>query len=244
MSQFISFEWMCLKDAWLGCWTRANELAGLLGGGILWGVLWWLSPRLRESHMIDAPTTYWGAAGLTFFLAVFSVILSFFVIFLFRVITAAARLYHRSQDQVASLKQTLNDALKPTFKLSFHPEAEGFARTPIWVKSGDLPQTVNLNAMYARIRVEAISIMPITRCHAFLTKLEREAPFGEYASELPLPHGIGLKHGQPFDIYPNVVTTVDFVIFAVQTTSLESPKPIGRSLWQAYSQKREPIISR
>jgi hypothetical protein len=93
MREFVCFQWLCIKDAWRGCWTRANELAGLLGGGILWLGLLVLAPQLREQHLIEAPSTYWGAAGFAFGSAVASVALAYFVIYLWRLLTAPNRLY-------------------------------------------------------------------------------------------------------------------------------------------------------
>ena len=107
MGQFINFQWLCIKDAWQGGWTKANEMGGLLGAGLLWVVLLYLSPRLRENQLIEAPTTYWGVAGLTFLSAVGSVILAFFVIFIARCITAPARLYARLKDEKIKLQGEL-----------------------------------------------------------------------------------------------------------------------------------------
>jgi hypothetical protein len=110
MRQFVCFQWFCIKDAWRGCWTKANEMGGLLGAGILWAVLFFLSPRLRENQLIEAPTTYLGVAGFTFLSAVGSVTLAFFVIFIARFVTAPARLY-------AELKATIPPVLKSDIHL-------------------------------------------------------------------------------------------------------------------------------
>jgi hypothetical protein len=60
---------------------KLTKWGGLLGAGLLWAALLYLSPWLRENQLIEAPTTYWGVAGLTFLSAIGSVILAFFVIF-------------------------------------------------------------------------------------------------------------------------------------------------------------------
>jgi hypothetical protein len=86
-------------------------LGGLLGAGILWVVLLYLSPLLRENQLIEAPTTYWGASGLNFLSAVGSVILAVFVIFIGRLITAPARIY-------AELKATIPPVLKSDIDLA------------------------------------------------------------------------------------------------------------------------------
>lgn len=98
MRKFWSFRWLCLKEAWRGCWTRANEKGGLLGAGILWLVLVLSSRHLRELGLIDAPTTIWGVAGFTFASAVASVLLAFFVIFFGRLATSSARLWWQEHD--------------------------------------------------------------------------------------------------------------------------------------------------
>jgi hypothetical protein len=110
MREFIKFNWLCIKDAWRGCWTRANETAGVLGAILLWIVLWWISSTLREFGLIDAPTTYWGLAGLTAASAVASVSLSFVVIFLGRLLVSPARLYWQQRKKVESLETQLRDA--------------------------------------------------------------------------------------------------------------------------------------
>jgi hypothetical protein len=120
MVEFFKFQWLCIKDAWRGCWTRANETAGLLGAGILWLLLFFLSPRLREHGVIDAPTTYLGVAGLTFLSAAVSVILAFFVIFIGRLITAPVRLYFGAQREIETLREALT---KPSeISLSLEPQ--------------------------------------------------------------------------------------------------------------------------
>jgi hypothetical protein len=121
MGEFFKFQWLCIKDAWHGCWTRANETAGLLGAGILWLLLFFLSPRLREHGVIDAPTTYLGVAGLTFLSAVVSVVLAFFVIFIGRLVTAPVRLYFGAQREIKILREALT---KPSeISLSLDPES-------------------------------------------------------------------------------------------------------------------------
>jgi hypothetical protein len=76
MVKTIEFGWYYVRHAWRGCSTRANELGALLGGALLALAIWLCSPYLREQDLIEAPTTYWGVAGLTVAMAICSVILS------------------------------------------------------------------------------------------------------------------------------------------------------------------------
>jgi hypothetical protein len=102
MGRFTLFQWLCIKDAWRGCWTRANETASLAGGAILWAVLWLLSPYLRKIGIVEAPTTLWDTAGLTVGYAVASVCLSFGLVFTSRLIAAPARLYWAEHQKTAA----------------------------------------------------------------------------------------------------------------------------------------------
>jgi hypothetical protein len=106
MRQAFWFYCACVRDAWRGCWTRANEKGALLGAGILWIVLRSLSPLLRKYQWIDAPTTYWGGAGFAFASAVASLILAFVAIFIWRLITAPPRLYAALQATIPSIPES------------------------------------------------------------------------------------------------------------------------------------------
>jgi hypothetical protein len=99
MRRFFIFHWFCIQHAWRGCWTKANETASLLGGAVLWLILLGISPQLRERHLIEVPTTYWGHAGFSVALAAASVILAFAVIFLRRLFVASAHLYWAERDK-------------------------------------------------------------------------------------------------------------------------------------------------
>jgi hypothetical protein len=107
MLDFIKFGWRCFKHAWRGCWTMANELAGLLGGGILFVILFLLRDWLRAMNWIEAPTTLWGTAGYAVALAVASVVLSFLVIFSWRLALAPAQLYWEQYRKAERLRDEL-----------------------------------------------------------------------------------------------------------------------------------------
>jgi hypothetical protein len=107
--RFFQFHWLCLKQAWRGCWTRANELAGALGGLILFVVLYSLSPWMRDRELIDAPSTYWGAAGFAAGSAIASTILAFGVIFLLRLVLAPMQMYWSKNEKIGTLEQKLQE---------------------------------------------------------------------------------------------------------------------------------------
>jgi hypothetical protein len=98
--RFASFVWLCAKHAWAGCWTRANELAAVVGGGCLWFILLLLSPKLREQQVIEAPTTYWGSAGLATVSAIVSIFLAFVMVFAVRFALAPSQFYWMAQDKL------------------------------------------------------------------------------------------------------------------------------------------------
>lgn len=107
MADYFKFFWRCIKQAWRGCWTKANEWAALLGGTILFVILYALRHRLEELKLIEAPTTYWGAAGYGLALAVASVILAFLVLFTGRLVLAPARLYSEQYRKAEGLEADL-----------------------------------------------------------------------------------------------------------------------------------------
>jgi len=115
--RFLKFHWLCIKHAWRGCLTRANELATLLGGVLLWAILWSASSWLQQNEMIEPPSTYWGAAGYQFVYAVMSVVLAFAVIFVARLVMAPVHLYWAERDRADVLsnqldrKKEINNAL-------------------------------------------------------------------------------------------------------------------------------------
>lgn len=121
----------------------------------------------------------------------------------------------------------LEEKLRPKFALSFHPEAEGIAKTPTRISHPVFgsPQIVTKEFMatYVRIRVTASSETAVVGCRAFLTKLERESVFGETTSNVALPHSISLKGAESFDVHPGVICATDFLVCSSQDNKLRVP---------------------
>src|SRR6516225_6005054 len=92
MLNWIEFQRLRFKWAWLGSWTRANEAAALLGGVLLFTVVWWLRPVLKEYGLVEAPTSVLGTIAFSFVSAVACVVLSFIVIVSWRFLIAPSRL--------------------------------------------------------------------------------------------------------------------------------------------------------
>jgi hypothetical protein len=107
MRDFVKFQWLCAKDAWRGCWTSANEIGAVLGGGILALLLFVLRNWLRAMNWVDAPTTVWGTAAFGVALAAGSVALSFFILLLGRLILAPSRLYWKKDKETNDLEITI-----------------------------------------------------------------------------------------------------------------------------------------
>lgn len=107
MADYFKFAWRCVRQAWRGCWTKANEWAALLGGTIVFVILYFARHRLEELKFIEAPNTYWGVAGYGLVLAVASVVIAFFVIFIARLVLAPARLYWEQFRKAESLEADL-----------------------------------------------------------------------------------------------------------------------------------------
>jgi hypothetical protein len=96
MVRQVKFCWYCIKNAWSGCWTRANELSAVVGCLVLTAALW----LVRDRTMIGAPATIWGTAFLTVLMAIASFILAFVLIFAARLALAPARLFWIEREKV------------------------------------------------------------------------------------------------------------------------------------------------
>jgi hypothetical protein len=137
----------CIRFAWRGCWTKANELAALLGGALLAVVLLWSRDWLRGLNLIEAPTSVLGTAVFNFALTVGSFVLAFFVIFIGRLILAPALLYWEQRARAETLEAELTSAKAdpddgpnwPIHELFSYLEPEVLDRIQdnLWQKAGD-----------------------------------------------------------------------------------------------------------
>jgi hypothetical protein len=97
--------WLCIKEAAEGTFNRANAVATILGGIILWLLTLWLGGMKME-----APTSVAGTIGFAVVLGVASLGVSWIVIFLWRLIGAPARLYTRLADEKAQIERELEQS--------------------------------------------------------------------------------------------------------------------------------------
>jgi hypothetical protein len=147
MLDYFKFAWRCIKFAWRGCWTKANEQAALLGGAILSVILFFLRGWLTKMNWIDAPTTWWGTAEYTAALAAGSVVAAFLVILFTRLVLAPARLYweqHRRADalqtELSATQSSPDDS--PNWPIDevfsyLEPEVLDRPQDNLWQKAGD-----------------------------------------------------------------------------------------------------------
>jgi len=156
MLRFLEFYWLCSKHAWRGCWTRTSELAAILGGGILWAILWIASPWLQEQQMIEAPSTYWGSAGYAAISAVASVILAFVVIFVGRFILAPSRLYWAERDRAGALSNQVDRRQKTNESLSRLADYLGLAQEMMRRRIEDDEQLSKLGFDYKKWTVDVV----------------------------------------------------------------------------------------
>jgi hypothetical protein len=105
MGKQFKFWWRCIRHAWRGCWTRANEWAGVLGAILLAIVVWASWSYMTARGWVEAPTTYEGVAILTAASAVTSLVLAFVLIFATRFTLAPARLYWEEHARAESLNK-------------------------------------------------------------------------------------------------------------------------------------------
>jgi hypothetical protein len=107
MAKQFQFWLRCIHHTWRGCWTRANELASLLGGGLLTAVLWACSPYLSERGWVEAPTSFLGVTALATASALASIVLAFIVIFFTRFALAPAQVYSEQRELADGLQRDL-----------------------------------------------------------------------------------------------------------------------------------------
>lgn len=218
---YASFWRACAIDAWRGSWGLANAIGAVVGGALLTII----------SYVFDfkdvAPALVKSTIAFGLVVTSLSIVAAWIVIYVVRFFGAPARLNERSQKKIEDLSRKLIEvekSIQPKFALSFHPEAEGIARTPIQkIFVGRGADGNPLMSTYVRIRVEAISKNTVKNCKAFLTGLEKESADGKSLSTIALPHGIALKNGQMFDVYPNVICHVDFLICTSDYNRLNVP---------------------
>jgi hypothetical protein len=207
MRKLARFHWLCIQEAWRGCWTRANEAAGLLGGGILWIVLLLLKPQFEQHHWIEAPTTIWGVAGFTVALAAGSVALAFCVIYLGRLITAPSRLYWAVKEK----NERLEDQLKPRFKLSFDDECLDYVPNESAPRKTRQWQSINCPAWYVLLRLTSDSDAPIHGCTAHFVRLDFKEKFNEPYQRLSYSRSEPLSLGgfDPFELRPRLIEHIN-----------------------------------
>jgi hypothetical protein len=110
MRDHFKFWWRCLRHAWRGSWTRANELAAIAGAFIVTGLLWFFAPYLKTHDWVEAPTSYLGVTALTAVTAAASATAMFIVIFLTKFVRAPATLYWEEQRRAETLNGDLRRA--------------------------------------------------------------------------------------------------------------------------------------
>ena len=110
MGNQFKFWWRCICQAWRGCWTRANELAGVLGGLLLAAILWVCQPYMTARGWIEAPTSYLGVTILAAVSTIASIVLTFLVMLLTRFALAPSRLYWEERTRAEELNKDLQRA--------------------------------------------------------------------------------------------------------------------------------------
>jgi hypothetical protein len=100
-------------------------------------------------------------------------------------------------------------SLLPKISVSFNPAAEGMVQTRTEVYDG--PKKVRDDrAVYIRITINALSRTTVKGCVAFLTKVEKRAKPASLFADVPISGALALTQ-TPFDVYPRVPATVDFL---------------------------------
>lgn len=143
----FKFAWRCIKHAWRGCWTKANEQAAVLGGIILAIVLFLVRGWLTRMDLIEAPTTLWGTAAYAVALTIGSIVAAFLALFFGRLIVAPARLYREQHKRADALQAELSSTQSspddgPNWPIHevfsyLEPEVLDRPQDNLWQKAGD-----------------------------------------------------------------------------------------------------------
>jgi hypothetical protein len=148
------------------------------------------------------------------------VITGLVVVFVF-VFERSFRIAKRDAEKI----EILEKRLKPKIRVVFHADNRGVGRTPVIFQNPQLgPQ--QYDSKVVRLHIEALSDVRVTNCRAFLTALHMETPGGEETNPLYMPHPIPLRHGLPFDVYPEAPCTVDIAYADSRTNRLLVPDVI------------------
>jgi len=163
----LKFYWTCVKDAFRGTVERANAWAWGIGAGLLWFIL----AALKQTQT-EGPSTIGGSVSLEIAFGVISIVLTWGVIFVFRLIGAPTRLYNlarRDNEKLTNLIGTLEESLRPKIELVFDE---------------DLEKCKNLENVGIFVHVLAFnrSAFPIEDCEAFLISLEIADKDGTFRS--------------------------------------------------------------
>jgi hypothetical protein len=111
--------------------------------------------------------------------------------------------------------------LVPIIKLSFDQNDNGIVSTPLTIQRNDVVEYSN--AVYVRIKVEAVSNGAISGCVAFVTKIEKRDKVRDTFFPIKLLGPIILTP-QPITIYSRVPHFVDFLM-AEETSNALIPPP-------------------
>jgi hypothetical protein len=103
MGQASAFHWLAIKEAATGTFDRANAIATVLGGLILWGAAIWVGGLTME-----APTSVANTILFAALLGAASIGVSWIVVFLIRLYGAPGRLYADVQRTISTLTARLD----------------------------------------------------------------------------------------------------------------------------------------
>jgi hypothetical protein len=114
----------CWRDAAKGSLSRANATATIVGGLILWIATLWLG-----GLKIEAPTSVAGTIGFAAILAAASLVVSWLVVFAWRLIGAPTRVYKSAQEEIRKLSAELAELRHASFEILYDPHDSRFVRS-------------------------------------------------------------------------------------------------------------------
>jgi hypothetical protein len=215
MRQALDFYRMAVKEAASDTFDRANLLATIVGGALVWLAIWYLG-RLE----MDAPTSVGGTIGFAIGLALASLVVMWIVIFLFRLFGAPGRMLAKKNEKIAELYsdiETLNQKLKPRIKWSFSTSDPGCKRpnttiTATALNNVGVPIQARVPCDWFRIKVEADCGVAVSGCKGRLIEIRRGADVIVAGEDLTLPFAPGERdEAIAKTIYPSVPEYLDFL---------------------------------
>jgi hypothetical protein len=149
MRKALCFYWLCVRRAWSGSFERANALATLLGGTVIWIVAWFFGYEAKVPESL----------GPNIFFGVLCFVAAWLVLFIVRLLGTPSALYWDAHD----LAKRLTARLAPNISVYLNARTGGV----------NTLEEMNPLQKWIQITVESRSAAPLTDCEVWVNKIQR-----------------------------------------------------------------------